>query len=66
MTTDDIKKRLVRIAAAALAGDHEAAHGHEDELFVDVLWAVAEGKAGLVEARAALGSRELEFSRRRA
>lgn len=65
MTTAEIRRRLVRIGAEARQGDHEAAHGDEDRLFVDVLRAVAAGKAGAVEAQTALASTELQFPRRR-
>lgn len=64
MKIGEIRKRLVRIGAAAKSGDYDAAHGEERGLFIDVLRAVASGEAGSGEARAALTSLELEFPRR--
>lgn len=66
MTLGQIRQRLNRIASSALRGDYDAAHSEEDRLFVEVLRAVADGKAGPTEARAALRSKELIFVRRTA
>jgi hypothetical protein len=66
MTITEIRRRLVRIGAAARRGDLEAAHSDERALFVDVLTAVAIGKAGANEATAALESLSLDFKRRTA
>lgn len=63
MTVVEIRRRLIRIGAAARSGDFEAAHGDEKQLFADVLRAVAEGKAGRTEALAAIQSLSLDFKR---
>ena len=63
MTIPTIQRRLLRIAAEAKRGDFERAHSLEIELFVEVLRAVAEGKAGAVEAGECLRSLELRFIR---
>ena len=63
MTTVEIRRRLIRIGAFARDGDFEAAHGEERKLHVDVLRAVADGKAGRIEALAAIQSLGLEFKR---
>ena len=64
MNTIDIRRRLIRIGAAARSGDFEAAHSIEAEMFRDVLRAVADGKAGRTEALAAVQSLGLDFKRR--
>lgn len=66
MTLRQIRQRLNRIASVAVRGDYEVAHSEEDQLFVDVLRAVADGTAGRAEAAAALRSRELMFVRKTA
>jgi hypothetical protein len=63
MTTVEIRRRLIRIGTAARSGDFEAAHSLEAEMFRDVLQAVADGKAGRVEALAAVQSLGLQFKR---
>lgn len=63
MKTPEIRRRLVAIGSAARSGDFEAAASHERQMFVEVLQAVAENKAGPVEAAVALASLGLEFTR---
>lgn len=63
MTADEIKKRVAEISKARK--DPETAHGKEDDLFVDVLRAIAEGRAEDPAkcATEALKSVELDFPR---
>jgi hypothetical protein len=63
MRLAEVNRRLIRIASAAKRGDHEAANGDERALFVALLRAVARGEAGSAEAKQALLSLDLEFSR---
>jgi hypothetical protein len=63
MKIAEIEARVMAILEAA--SDDEAAHGMEDALHQDVLRAIADGKcddpAGC--AKAALGTRRIEFAR---
>jgi hypothetical protein len=63
MTIEIIEKRLEKIRS--LTRDYEAAHSEEDQLYIDVLAAIASGKcedpAGC--AAAALKAQEIEFPR---
>lgn len=65
MTVDEVRARVEDIRDAAMnLRDDEAAHLREDDLWRDVLRAVADGAAdpaGL--ARAALATLDLEFGR---
>lgn len=64
MTVQHIQLRIEMIRS--LGWDFEAQHAEEDQLFVDVLWAISEEES-LENARdlaeAALKSRELKFTR---
>ena len=66
MKIEEVEKRLVEITS--VAWDFEVAHGREDELWEEVLEAIAEGKAEdpAELASAALRSRDIEFPRSRA
>jgi hypothetical protein len=63
MTVDEIKKRIAAIEA--MKADDEAAHGAEDELYQDVLYAIAGGRCDDARACAneVLKTKEIEFSR---
>lgn len=64
MTEKDLRERLVTIEQYAQAGDHEAAHVKEDELFKDVLIAIAlDPYNAKTLAFLALKSRAIEFRR---
>ena len=63
MNVAEVRRRVKRIKLIAL--DDEAAHSYEDELWDDVLSAIARGKvanpAGV--AAAALATKDIAFSR---
>lgn len=62
MTVKEILKRVAEIKQAK--GDDEKAHGLEDQLYHDVLVAIARGSKKADElALAALETRYIEFSR---
>lgn len=63
MTARDVEERLAEIRR--LAHDDEIAHIREDDLFYDVLTAIAAGDVKDVRAVAALAltSSEIEFAR---
>lgn len=62
-TLEAIADRVERIRAVA-DDDYEAAHGYEDDLFRDVLEAIAKGASDPRKlARAALKSTVIEFPR---
>lgn len=62
LTVAAVRARVEDIRASA--GDDEAAHGMEDQLFESVLRAVADGHPQSVAmAKAALRSLELDFER---
>lgn len=61
MTLDEVYQRVADIKAAS---DDEVAHAAEDDLYVDVLRAIAEGARGSkLLAQAALAARELGHAR---
>ena len=69
-TLNDIRKRVAGIAAGAKAdpygvgADHESLHGDEDELWSDVLAAIAAGRVEPREAaRLALETGDISFTR---
>lgn len=62
MTVDDVKAKVERIRA--MAGDDEAAHSAQDDLYDHVLNAIATGAADPAAlALAALEAGEIEFQR---
>lgn len=62
MDLNDVNERVLRIAAAS--GDDEHQHSSEDDLYRDVLRAIADGAPNAAElATAALKSQTLHFSR---
>jgi len=63
ITLDDVVARVAEIQAAATDAEH--AHGLEDDLWMDVLRAIAAGRCDepRVCAKAALRSRDIEFGR---
>ncbi len=69
-TLDDVRRRVAQIATAAKAdlygfgADHEVLHGDEDQLWADVLAAIAAERIAPAEAaRIALETRDLDFTR---
>lgn len=66
MTLEDVRKRVEAIGAAvAREADEECLHIDEDELYHDVLQAIAEGTAEDPKAMAAeaLRVRKMDFAR---
>lgn len=67
MKIEDAENYLVRLRQKAEEGDYEAAHSLEDDLFRDVLIAIAEGKVRGQSARdlcaKALESGDIQFGR---
>jgi len=63
MTTDEAKRRVEEIRA--IRGDDESAHAAEDQLYRDILKAIAEGKAENPAALCAEGlrTRRIRFCR---
>lgn len=62
MTVDDVRERVENIRQAAF--DDEAAHGMEDELYAEVLKAIANGADNPEKLAAeALKTEKIEFSR---
>ncbi|QNH48712.1 MULTISPECIES: hypothetical protein [unclassified Bacillus (in: firmicutes)] len=62
MTVDDVQKRVEAIRQAAF--DDETAHGMEDELYTEVLKAIANGADNPEKLAAeALKTEKIEFSR---
>ncbi|WP_024427708.1 hypothetical protein [Bacillus safensis] len=62
MTVDDVQERVEVIRQIAL--DDEAAHGMEDELYIDVLEAIANGADNPEKLAAeALKTQDIEFYR---
>lgn len=64
MTIDDVANKLVAITLADHAGDDEAAHGLEDDLYSSVLSAIAHGAPNAQAlANLALRTKLLDFKR---
>jgi hypothetical protein len=65
MTPDEVLRRISVIQAADDDHDDERAHAREDELYRDVLSAIAEGRCGDPAecARLALTTQEINFNR---
>ena len=64
MTFQSIRDRVARIRTHAEEGDDEAAHGEEDDLWRDVLRAIADGADNpRAMAREALETTHLSFER---
>lgn len=62
LTVKDVRREVANIAR--MAGDDEGAHAAEDALHQEVLQAIAAGAADAPAlARAALKTRDIEFSR---
>ena len=63
MTEQDVQERVEEIRRVAL--DYEDAHGKEDDLYRDVLQAIADGsgKDPMSLAQAALKTQGIEFQR---
>ncbi|PJI12380.1 hypothetical protein CTV96_09540 [Bacillus altitudinis] len=62
MTIDDVQERIEVIRQIAL--DDEVAHGMEDELYIDVLEAIANGADNPEKlASEALKTKDIEFYR---
>jgi hypothetical protein len=62
MTPNDVRLRLKQIAN--FGGDHEAAHAAEDDLYRDVLRAIADGlPQGKRMAQMALETQDMKFER---
>lgn len=63
MNVEEINHRVETIRLTA-GGDEDAAHAMEDQLYVDVLKAIAQGAWNADDlAKAALKSREFDFVR---
>ncbi len=65
-TLDDIRLRLASLQLEAFKSrpDHEGLHSDEDQIWADVLEAIADGRVEPVEAaRLALETREMDFCR---
>ncbi|MEK5298667.1 hypothetical protein [Bacillus sp. FSL R5-0659] len=64
MTVDDVMKRVEDIRQVAEAEDDETAHGMEDELYTEVLKAIANGADNPEKLAAeALKTEKIEFYR---
>jgi len=64
MTIKDVKARVAQVKGRVEIRDYDDAHCLEDDLFQDVLRAVAKGdKRSQALAQAALESRKLVFNR---
>jgi hypothetical protein len=64
MTVYRIKKLIAEIKKQANKFDHERAHGLEDELYIKVLTAIAQGEPNAQKlAKAALKSQRIKFFR---
>jgi hypothetical protein len=64
MTFQFIRDRVARIRVHADTGDYEAAHGEEDDLWRDVLRAIADGADNpRAMAREALETTHIDFER---
>lgn len=64
MTIDDVRKRVEAIRQVAEAEDDETAHGMEDELYAEVLKAIANGADNPDKlASEALKTEKIEFFR---
>lgn len=64
MDADDIRKRVAQITEYVNAGDHEAAHGAEDDLHQDVLNAIMRGaRVPAVLAFEALRTKDINIKR---
>lgn len=64
MTVEDVNEKLVKIREAAAQGDHEAACGRENELFLSVVEAIADGaEEPELLAKEAMRSISIEFNR---
>lgn len=62
MTIDEIQERLCKIRT--MKDDEEAAHGCEDDLYLDVLTAIANGADNPRELAAlAIVSKKIDFAR---
>lgn len=62
ITVSEIRKRVKEIRD--LKGDYEAQHSREDDLYIDVLKAIAAGqRKGLVLANEALAAQRIKFPR---
>ncbi|MFJ9558320.1 hypothetical protein ACIRPH_31320 [Nocardiopsis sp. NPDC101807] len=63
MTPQDVASRVNYVNN--LRGDDEVAHSAEDDLYADVLQAIADGADSPAElARVALGTKSINFNRR--
>ncbi|UNY40688.1 hypothetical protein KLEB271_gp63 [Bacillus phage vB_BauS_KLEB27-1] len=64
MTVDDVRKRVEVIRNEAEAADNETAHSMEDELYAEVLKAIANGADNPEKLAAeALETEKIEFYR---
>ncbi|MEK5308355.1 hypothetical protein [Bacillus sp. FSL M8-0326] len=64
MTADDVRKRVEDIRREAEAEDDETAHGMEDDLYAEVLKAIANGADSPEKLAAeALKTEKIEFYR---
>lgn len=65
MTVAEVRKRVEQVRAAARIGDYEAAHNREDELWYDVLKAIALCQVDdpVAVANAALRTKGIDFQR---
>lgn len=64
LTVEKVRERAQALAQAGADVDDEACHSEEDELWKDVLTAIAEGHPQAVElAREALETQRGEFAR---
>lgn len=65
MKVQDVRDRVAAIKAAAADGDDEKAHSLEDELWYDVLRAIARHQASYAPALAteAIQTKHIEFQR---
>lgn len=63
MTVEEVQQRVAEIHEMAENEDYEMAHSYEDDLYRDVLEAIAGGATNDFElARAALVTADIEFS----
>ena len=63
MTPDDVRKEIENIRA--MQGDPEGAHSREDDLYLQLLTAIANGKCEnpALCAKIAIQTQELDFAR---
>jgi len=64
ISVTDVQSSLAAIQEAAVKGDYEAAHGRQDDLFIEVLEVIANGHpTPAILATEALKALEIKFER---